>query len=202
MAVGVVSRGLATSGFAAAAAGRRLMATARHETAQLSVRTGLARAAMAPLPHFTGNRLRATLLRAAGFRIGHGTLIFGPIRFSGTPDPAAHVTIGALAIINIGCLLDAAADIRIGDRVGIGQEVMILTNRHRIGPHGQRLGPLEALPVHIGDGAWLSTRAVVLPGVTVGDGAVVGAGAVVTRSVAPDTLVAGVPARVIRKLPS
>jgi maltose O-acetyltransferase len=181
---------------------RRLLAVARGETAQIAPAVTLARLAMAPLPPFTANRVRTALLRAAGMTIGRGTMIFGPIRFSGTPHPAAHVTIGQDVIINIGCLLDAAAHIHIGDRVGIGQHVMILTNRHRIGPHGRRLGGLEALPVHIGDGAWLSTRAVVLPGITVGDGAVVAAGAVVTRPVPPDPLVAGVPARVVRELPA
>jgi len=54
----------------------------------------------------------------------------------------------------------------------------------------------------VGDGAWIATRAVVLPGVTIGEGAVVAAGAVVTRSVAPHTMVGGVPARVLRDLPN
>ena len=59
---------------------------------------------------------------------------------------------------------------------------------------------MDPKPVRIGDGAWLASRAVVLPGVTVGEGAIVAAGAVVTRSVEPHTLVGGVPARLIRHL--
>jgi acetyltransferase-like isoleucine patch superfamily enzyme len=53
-------------------------------------------------------------------------------------------------------------------------------------------------PVRIGNHVWIGARAVVLKGVTVGDGAVIGAGAVVTQNVPPNTMVAGVPARAIR----
>lgn len=181
---------------------RRIATVVRQETSQWSPRLALAQAAVAPLPVMVGNRLRTVALRAAGFDIGHGTVVLGRIRFTGTPTPARHVRIGGLAVINFGCVFDAAADITIGHRVGIGQEVMILTNGHRIGPAGQRLGVLHARPVSIGDGAWLSSRAVLLPGVTVGAGAVVAAGAVVTVPVPPNTLVGGVPARVVRELPA
>lgn len=179
----------------------RLSEVAKQEMAQLAPAALLAHLLMAPLPPLTGNRVRAALLRAAGFQIGRGTLIFGPIRFTGARDPASRVRIGSGVVINIGCLLDVGAEITIGNRVGIGQDVIIMTNRHRIGSHSQRLGSLESLPVRIDDGAWLSTRALVLPGITIGAGAVVAAGAVVTRSVPPDVLVAGTPARVVRRLP-
>jgi maltose O-acetyltransferase len=109
-------------------------------------------------------------------RIGHDTFTTGPLRID----------------------LDAAVDI--GDGVRIGHDVLLLTVDHEIGPSRGRCGPNVAGPIRVGDGAWLSSRCIVLPGVTVGAGAVVAAGAVVTHDVPADTLVAGVPARVIRHL--
>ena len=180
----------------------RLIRAVRDEIAHLSPSLVLAQAAISLLPPYTGNRLRVRILRAAGFHIGHGTVILGPVRFTAARNPASHVTFGKNDVVNFGCLFEAAAEITIGDDVGIGQEVMVLTNRHKMGNPGRRLGPLEALPVRVEDGAWLSTRAVVVPGVTIGEGAVVAAGAVVTRSVAPHTVVGGVPAQRIRELPT
>ena len=60
--------------------------------------------------------------------------------------------------------------------------------------------PLQAEPVTINDGAWICIGATILPGVTIGENAVVAAGAVVTKDVAPDTVVAGVPARFVKRL--
>lgn len=65
----------------------------------------------------------------------------------------------------------------------------------------QALYPPKAAPVKIGDGAWLCVGVIVLPGVTIGENAVVAAGAVVNRDVPPNTLVAGVPASPVKKLP-
>jgi acetyltransferase-like isoleucine patch superfamily enzyme len=71
---------------------------------------------------------------------------------------------------------------------------------HEMGPSASRCGRLVAAPIEVGDGVWLASRVTILPGVAVGKGAVVAAGAVVTQDVAPDTLVAGVPAKFIRDL--
>jgi acetyltransferase-like isoleucine patch superfamily enzyme len=136
----------------------------------------------------------------AGFRIGPRTVFWGAPTITGGPGLHRRLCVGTECWFNVGCFLDLSADIVVGDRVSIGQEVMILTNSHRIGDMGRRAGPLEASPVCVEDGAWLSTRCTILPGVTVGAGAVVAAGAMVTRDVPPHTLVGGVPARVIREL--
>ncbi|NTU65300.1 MAG: hypothetical protein HGB05_18340 [Chloroflexi bacterium] len=64
----------------------------------------------------------------------------------------------------------------------------------------QRAGATFSAPVTIQDGTWLGARCIVLPGVTVGRGSVVGAGSVVTKDVPPNTLVGGVPAKVIRSI--
>ena len=76
----------------------------------------------------------------------------------------------------------------------------MLTSSHGLGDTDQRARHVTADPVRIEDGAWLGVRSIVLPGVTIGRGAVVGAGAVVTVSVAADTIVAGVPARLVKSL--
>jgi maltose O-acetyltransferase len=74
---------------------------------------------------------------------------------------------------------------------------MILTTSHKLGPSSHRAGPHDLLPVKIGDGAWIGARATILPGVTVGEGAVISAGSVVNKNVPANSIVAGAPARVV-----
>ena len=95
--------------------------------------------------------------------------------------------------------LDGRGGITIGDYVLIGFESIILTTMHvyRDPSLPIKLQGVEQKPVVIGNDVWLGTRAIVLPGVTIGDGAIVGAGAVVTKDVPPYTIVAGVPARIV-----
>lgn len=184
----------------ASPAGGRLGRAWREETRGLHPRLLLAQALVAPLPPFVGSRLRAAALRLAGFRIGHGTLVWGMPTISGTGDIAARLQLGHGCWLNIGCVLELGAPVTIGNDVGLGQQVMILTTSHQIGPAHGRAGTVIAAPVTIGDGAWLGARCTILPGVTVGAGAVVAAGAMVTRDVAPNTVVGGVPARAIKDL--
>jgi maltose O-acetyltransferase len=113
---------------------------------------------------------------------------------------APGVAIGARSVINFGSLLDGRRfPIKIGADVSIGPEAAILTLGHdpRSPEFADRGGP-----VTIGDRAWIGFRAIVLPGVSIGEGAVVGAGAVVTRDVPPFTIVAGNPARPIGSRPA
>lgn len=111
-----------------------------------------------------------------------------------------QLSIGRGAFINYGAFIDGAAHVSIGARCSLGPRVTILTGSHVIGPRARRAGQPEAAPVRIEEGAWIGANAVIMPGCTVGAGAIVAAGAVVTRDVAPDTLVAGVPAQVLRGL--
>ena len=141
-----------------------------------------------------GGRIRRRLLRSYGWQIGARTQIDSPARAYG------RVRIGARCYVNRDCHFDGEALITIGDRVAVGPGVYFITSTHRIGPHAQRAGSLIAAPIHVGDGAWIGARAILLPGVTVGAGAVVAAGAVVTRDVPADMLVAGVPAQVKHSL--
>jgi maltose O-acetyltransferase len=160
----------------------------------------IGRLLIAPLPRGAAARVRARLLRAAGFDIGDGTLLTSSFTLLGGRGASKNLKIGRQCFINHGCVFDAASTIVIGDEVNLGEGVLITTGSHLIGLPERRAGLVSPEPVYIGPGAWLSSRCVVLPGVTVGDGAIVAAGAVVTRSVEPHTLVGGVPARLIRPL--
>lgn len=103
-----------------------------------------------------------------------------------------RTAIGARTIVNRGCCLDARSGLRIGDDVSISPEVALLTTQHDVNSHDFAL---QGRAVVIEDHVWIGMRAMVMPGVTIGRGAVVAAGAVVTRDVAPLDIVAGVPAR-------
>jgi maltose O-acetyltransferase len=170
------------------------------EIQQFHPRLVLLNILLALLPIYVGNRLRAYCLRMAKFDVGYGTIVCGMPRISGHKDLYRRLKIGHHCMINIDCFLDLGADITIGDRVSIGHQVMILTTSHKIGTADCRAAELTATPVTIEDGAWLGTRCTILPGVRIGAGAIVAAGATVNRDVPPNTLVAGVPARIMKTL--
>lgn len=107
-----------------------------------------------------------------------------------------HLSIGDSSVIGHGALLDARCGLTIGDNVNLSNEVMIWTLHHDYNDSGFAQ---TGAPVTIGNYAWICSRAVILPGVIIGEGAVVAAGAVVTRDVAPYTVVGGVPAKPIAK---
>lgn len=105
------------------------------------------------------------------------------------------VFLGERNVINFGCLLDGRKyRIVTGADVSIGPEAAILTLGHD--PQSPDFADRGG-DVIIGDRVWIGYRAIILPGVTLGEGAVVGAGAVVTKDVAPYSIVAGNPAREI-----
>jgi maltose O-acetyltransferase len=171
------------------------------EFSELHVRLVLAQLLCTPLPVYTGNRLRAIALQAAGFSIGHGTF-FGdmPTIIGGGGDIYTRLAIGQECWINVGALFDLSTNIIIGDRVAIGPQVTLLTSTHTISSSLQRTGPLQKLPIIISDGCWLGARCTILPGVRIGAGSVVAAAALVHKDVPPNTLVAGVPAQIIKTL--
>lgn len=111
-----------------------------------------------------------------------------------------RLAIGADTFINHGCRIDnTGAWIRIGRDCNLAPEVAILTATHELGGPERRAGPLRNVPVEIGNGVWIGARAVILPGVRIGDGAVIAAGAVVRSDCEPNTLYAGVPATLVRR---
>lgn len=141
-------------------------------------------------------RLRARLLRFLGARVGTGVTVRSGLLVLERFD----FTLGDGVFIGNQCTFDCSAPIHVGKNVFMASGVCLVTGTHAIGPHDLRAGTFEPRSVTIGDGCWIGTRVIILPGVRIGDGAVVGAGSVVTRDVAPDTVVAGNPARLLRSL--
>ena len=132
-----------------------------------------------------------------GLEIGEGSMVFMRAYLYtgiGRRDGKPGIAIGKHTVINRGCCLDGRGGLRIGDNVSISPEVWLLTAQHdKNDPYfSDRFGRIE-----IEDYAWLGSRALVLPGVKIGRGAVVAAGAVVTKDVAPYRIVGGVPARLL-----
>lgn len=98
------------------------------------------------------------------------------------------------------CFMHSAGGLRIGKAVGIGPSVKIITSSHRDNDINLPVlyHELEFKPVVIEDGADIGVASVILPGVTIGEGAIVGAGSIVTRDVERNSIVAGNPARLLR----
>ncbi len=113
-------------------------------------------------------------------------------------DCGKNITIGKNVFINMGCKFQDQGGIYIGDGVLIGHNVVLATLNHAKSP-ADRSSMIPA-PIHIGDRVWIGSNATILPGVTIGDGAIVAAGAVVSHDVPENTIVAGVPAAIIREI--
>jgi len=109
-------------------------------------------------------------------------------------DGRGNFKLGAHSAINQNCHLDNRGPIEIADYVSISSEVYILTADHDVMTEGL---PGRVRAVRIERDVFVGTRAIILPGVTIGEGAAVGAGSVVTKDVAPFTVVAGIPAKPI-----
>ncbi len=141
------------------------------------------------------NRLRLFLYRhlfgvkvAKGVRIEGACTIWGPKR----------VTIGPGTVINREVILDGRFPLTVGSHVSISIRSAILTLEHDLADQDFRA---FGAPVQIGDYVFIGMGAIVLPGVTIGEGGAVAAGAVVTKDVAPFTIVGGAPARPIGSRP-
>lgn len=131
----------------------------------------------------TGRRINL----AAGVRFGRGS----------------RLSIGNDSGIGENSRIVCMNDVTIGDNVMIGPEVMILTGGHDYMDASIRLidQRIVTAPVLIGNDVWIGARALILPGVTIGDRSIIGAGSVVTKDVPPHTLVAGNPAKPVKTVP-
>lgn len=115
-------------------------------------------------------------------------------------DHGKNITIGRGVFINMCCCFQDQGGIEIGDGCLIGHRVVLATIDHDAAP--SRRANMKHAPIKIGNRVWIGAGAIVTKGVTIGDGAIVAAGAVVTRDVPKNTIVGGVPARIIRELTS
>ena len=111
-----------------------------------------------------------------------------------------NINIGRDSFINNGVFFHNYSTITLGKNVFVGPEVMITTVSHEVGDSSCRATALKSQPITIKDGSWIGTRAVILPGVTIGEGCIIAAAAVVTKNCQPNGLYAGVPARRIKDL--
>ncbi|MGN1282196.1 MAG: sugar O-acetyltransferase [Limosilactobacillus sp.] len=139
-------------------------------------------------------QIRQVLTSVTGHPIDDSVEIRLPIR----SDYGANLKIGKNVFINSGVMLTDLGGISLADDVLVGPNVTIISVNHPLNPH-KRHG-VELNPVHIEENAWLGANATILPGVTVGKNAIVAAGAVVTKDVPVNTIVAGIPTRVIKQL--
>lgn len=115
-------------------------------------------------------------------------------------DYGCNVFIGEDFFANFNLTILDEAPVTIGDHAFIGPNVSIYTACHPLDPAERNMGDQWAMPVTIGNNVWIGGGATILPGVNVGDNAVVGAGAVVSHDVPSGCVVAGNPARVIKRL--
>lgn len=145
---------------------------------------------MSAVGHLPSARLRhAFYRRALGVRIGPGARIMGRAEIR-----PGELEIGPNTIVGHDAILDGRGGLRLGRAVNLSSEVAIWTYEHDLQDPDFGGGPG---PVTVGDRAWLSFRATLLPGVTIGEGAVVAANATVTKDVPPYAVVAGTPATVV-----
>lgn len=111
---------------------------------------------------------------------------------------SGSICIGDGVGINAFSRIIAFESISIGDRTAIAQFVSILDHDHRYSSD-RRMSNYDTAPIFIGSDVWIGDKATILKGVKIGDGAIVAAGCVVTRDVPAGAVVAGVPARIIRR---
>jgi acetyltransferase-like isoleucine patch superfamily enzyme len=138
------------------------------------------------------DQIRARLSEITGSEIDTTTTIFIPF----FTNFGQHIKIGRNVFINHACTFLDMGGITIEDDVLIGPKVNIITENHPLDPSNRKV--LDLKPVLIKRNAWLGAAATILPGVTVGENSVVAAGAVVNKDVPDNTVVGGVPAKVLR----
>lgn len=142
--------------------------------------------------YHTNEEIRFLMEKLTGKAVPESFRLFPPFY----ADCGKNLSFGENVFLNAGCKFQDQGGISIGNGALIGHNVVLTTLNHDQNP--AKRGAL--LPAPMGNNVWIGANAVVLPGVTVGDGAIIAAGAVVTKDVPPNTIVGGVPAKVIKKL--
>jgi acetyltransferase-like isoleucine patch superfamily enzyme len=140
----------------------------------------------------TPEQVRDIMSRLTGREVDVSVAVFPPFH----TEFGKNLHLGKDVFINLGCRFQDTGGITIGDGTLIGHGSTLTTLNHSVDP--DRRADMLPAPIVIGRKVWLGASVTVVPGVTIGDGAIVGAGSVVTKDVEADTIVAGVPARLIR----
>ncbi|MBQ3379638.1 MAG: sugar O-acetyltransferase [Clostridia bacterium] len=149
----------------------------------------------------TKNRLLKGLLG----HIGENCSIAVGVKF----DYGCNTYIGDDVVVNFNVVFLDCAEIHIGDRVLIGPNCSLLTPMHPLLPKerchrkaedGHKYLMILAKPIVLEDDVWLGGNVTIMPGVTVGRGSIIGAGSVVTKDIPPNSIAAGNPCRIIRKI--
>ena len=141
---------------------------------------------------------RNTLAKRILGHIGNNFVIHSPFLC----DLGFNIHIGENFVGNFNLVILDEAEVTIGDNVFTGPNTTICTVIHDYNAERRNAGIMRSLPIRIHDNVWIAANVVVLPGVTIGEGAIIGAGSVVTKDVAPRTIVAGNPAKFIRNADS
>lgn len=143
--------------------------------------------------------IRYKVYRMAGINCSHSCKIWGPLTIRPIGG-AGNISIGESTFINTNVRFGAPGNISIGDRVQIGPGVMIETASHGLRYDSEKGRGTYITNVAIEDEVWIGAGVIIAGEVTIGKGAVVAAGAVVTSDVAPNSLVGGVPAKLLKMI--
>lgn len=138
--------------------------------------------------------LRALFSQLIGAPVDESFGLFPPFY----ADCGKNIHIGKQVFINMGCKFQDQGGIYISDGALIGHNVVLATLNHAKSPKDR--GTMIPAPIHIGKHVWIGSNSTILPGVTIGDGAIVAAGAVVSKDVPENAIVGGVPATILRYL--
>lgn len=144
--------------------------------------------------YHTPEEVRALFSKIIGKTVDETFALFPPFY----TDFGKNITVGKNVFINAGCQFQDQGGVTLGDGVLMGHNVVLATLNHDRDPAGR--ATMHPGPIVLGKNVWVGAHATLLPGVTVGDGAIVAAGAVVARDVPPNTVVGGVPARTIKAI--
>lgn len=144
----------------------------------------------------TSDPLKVTelLSRIIGSKVDDSVTVFTPLFI----NYGRHTRIGKNVFINFDCVFLDLGGITIDDNVLIAPKVNLLSEGHPVSPENRH--SLTPGHIHIKKNAWIGAGATILPGVTIGENAVVAAGAIVSKDVPPNTIVAGIPAKVIKTI--
>lgn len=140
------------------------------------------------------DQIRVRLSDIIGRPIDKSTTVFTPFH----TNFGRHIQLGQNVFINHACTFLDLGGIVIEDEVMIGPKVSLITENHPVNPVERKM--LELASVTIRRNAWIGANATILPGVTIGENSVIAAGSVVTKDVPANTVVAGVPAKVVKTI--